>query len=109
LAKSSGLSGAAHHVVPFLRRGGSTAARIATEFVVSRSQAEYASRISVDRKPVLFRRVIYISCSIPLPAQTLIEMMGAGLHGSNPDEVGWPSDPKVGDIRERYPASFVTT
>jgi hypothetical protein len=30
----------------------STAARIAAEFVVSRSQAEYASRTSVDRKGI---------------------------------------------------------
>jgi hypothetical protein len=49
-SKSSGLIGAVHHAVPFLRPCGFTAAGIAAEFVVSRSQAEYASRISIGRK-----------------------------------------------------------
>jgi pimeloyl-ACP methyl ester carboxylesterase len=74
--------------------------------LVGHSQAGNVIPNMVPMRPALFRRIVYISCSIPLPGQTLIEMMGSGLHGSNPDEVGWPSDPKVGDIRERYPAMF---
>jgi len=72
--------------------------------LVGHSQAGNIIPNMVQMKPALFRRIIYVSCSIPLPGQTLIEMMGSGLHGSNPDEVGWPSDPKIGDIRGRYPA-----
>ncbi len=37
-------------------------------------------------------RVVHVSTSAPSPGQTLMEMLGTGLHGSNPDEVGWPLD-----------------
>ncbi len=74
--------------------------------LVGHSQAGNIIPNMVQMKPALFRRIVYVSCSIPLPGQTLIEMMGSGLHGSHPSEVGWPSDPKIGGIRERYPAMF---
>jgi pimeloyl-ACP methyl ester carboxylesterase len=77
--------------------------------LVGHSQAGNVIPNMIQMQPALFRRVIYISCSIPLPGQTVMEMMGSSLHGSSPDEVGWPSDPKVGDLRSLYPAMFVTT
>jgi pimeloyl-ACP methyl ester carboxylesterase len=46
-------------------------------------------------RPDLFRRVVYISCSIPLPGQTVLQMIGTGPHGSNEAEVGWPPTPTV--------------
>lgn len=74
--------------------------------LVGHSQAGNIIPNMLRMKPALFRRIIYIACSIPRPGQTLSAMMGSGLHGSNPDEVGWPSDPKVGDIRQRYAEMF---
>jgi pimeloyl-ACP methyl ester carboxylesterase len=50
----------------------------------------------------LFRRLVYVSCSIPLQGQTLVQMMGKGLHGSKENEVGWPVDPSTTPRRDRY-------
>jgi pimeloyl-ACP methyl ester carboxylesterase len=41
-------------------------------------------------RPGLFRRLVYLACSAPLPGQSILEMMGKGPHGSDPDAVGWP-------------------
>lgn len=57
-------------------------------------------------RPDLFRRLVYVSCSIPLPGQTVIEMMGNGTHGASPDEVGWPVDPKTTAMKDRYAAMY---
>lgn len=57
-------------------------------------------------RPDMFRRLVYLSCSIPLPGQTVLEMMGNGVHGSNPDEVGWPVDPGAVAMRDRYSAMY---
>jgi pimeloyl-ACP methyl ester carboxylesterase len=43
--------------------------------------------------PGLIARLIYLSCCAPLPGQSVLDMMGLGLHGQQPDEVGWPLDP----------------
>jgi alpha-beta hydrolase superfamily lysophospholipase len=45
------------------------------------------------RSPNLFNRLIYLSCCAPLPGQSVIDMMGYGLHGAHTDQVGWPLDP----------------
>lgn len=45
------------------------------------------------RSPDLFVRLIYLACCAPLPGQSVIDMMGFGLHGQEPDQVGWPLDP----------------
>jgi pimeloyl-ACP methyl ester carboxylesterase len=58
------------------------------------------------RRPDLFRRIVYVSCCMPLPGQTIQQMMGTGLHGSNPKEVGWPLDPATHGVHERYPVMF---
>jgi pimeloyl-ACP methyl ester carboxylesterase len=57
-------------------------------------------------RPDLFRRLIYISCSVPLPGQTVLQLMGNGPHGSNDNEVGWPADSKRAAMRDRYEALF---
>lgn len=54
-----------------------------------------------SRRPDLFRRLVYLSCSIPLPGQTILDMMGTGVQGSNPDEVGWRSEARAADMRAR--------
>lgn len=57
-------------------------------------------------RPDLFRRLVHVSCSIPLPGQTVLAMMGTGSHGSNPDEVGWPEGTAGEAPQRRYPAMF---
>lgn len=52
-------------------------------------------------RPDLFRRLVYVSCSIPLPGQTVIEMIGDDVHGASDDHVGWPVDPNTTDPRTR--------
>lgn len=61
--------------------------------LVGHSQAGTMLPVLWQRQPALFRRLIYVSCCAPLPGQSVLEMMGRGAHGENPDEVGWPLDP----------------
>jgi len=57
-------------------------------------------------RPHLFRRLVYVTCSAPLPGQSVTEMMGRGLHGSNENEIGWPLDPLTTEVGERSAAMF---
>lgn len=59
-----------------------------------------------DLRPDLFRRLVYVSCSVPLPGQTVLQLIGNGLHGSNENEVGWPVDPRTTSMHDRYDAMF---
>jgi pimeloyl-ACP methyl ester carboxylesterase len=74
--------------------------------LVGHSQAGTVLPLMTQRRPDLFRRLVYVTCSIPSPGQTILQMMGSGLHGSNPDEVGWLIDPKAGKRREHYRSMF---
>ena len=74
--------------------------------LVGHSQAGQAMAFMVTMRPDLFRRLVYISCSLPLPGQTVLEMIGTGVHGSDPDEVGWPLDPRASDMAERARVMF---
>lgn len=69
--------------------------------LIGHSQAGTVMPAMAARRPDLFRRLIYISCSIPLPGQTIIQMMGNSIHGSVETEVGWPADPETTPLRER--------
>ena len=73
--------------------------------LVGHSQAGGILPRMAARAPGRFRRLVHVSCSIPREGQTVLEMMGKGLHGSNPDEVGWPAGAE-GDPRTRYPQMF---
>jgi pimeloyl-ACP methyl ester carboxylesterase len=43
--------------------------------------------------PSLFSKLVYLSCSLPLEGESVMQMMGTALHGQDPDKVGWPQDP----------------
>ena len=73
---------------------------------VGHSQAGQAMNFMVKQKPGLFRRLVYVSCSAPLPGQNVQQMIGTGLHGANGAEVGWPLDPKTSSVAERYGLMF---
>lgn len=59
-----------------------------------------------ELRPDLFKRLIYVSCSIPKHGQTVIELMGNGLHGSDDNEVGWPVDRTTTSQHERCYAMY---
>src|SRR3546814_17824148 len=54
--------------------------------LVGHSQAGNLMPSLAALRPHAFRRLVYVSCSIPLPGQTVLQMMGSGVHGSHPDE-----------------------
>jgi len=74
--------------------------------LVGHSQAGCVLPAMAERRPGLFRRLVYVSCSMPLPGQTVQQMIGSGVHGGNPDEVGWPLDPATTTMRDRYTVMF---
>lgn len=74
--------------------------------LVGHSQAGCVMPRMAELRPDLFKRLIYASCSSPRPGQTIIEMMGAGLHGEKDDEIGWYLDPASMPAAERYRETF---
>lgn len=74
--------------------------------LVGHSQAGNVMPFIVERLATRLRHVVYIACSIPNPKQTTIEMMGEGIHGDHPDQVGWPLDLKTATPTERMTAMF---
>lgn len=77
------------------------AAQLENIILVGHSQAGTVIPAIAARKPTLFRRLIYVTCSIPLPGQNIIDMIGDSVHGSVETEVGWPVDPQTTSIRQR--------
>jgi len=43
--------------------------------------------------PGLFSHLIYLTTSVPLEGHSVNQTMGTSLHGTNPNEVGFPLDP----------------
>ena len=82
------------------------AAGLRDVILVGHSQAGQALPKMLEARPGLFKRLVYVTCSAPLPGQSVLQMIGTGPHGSNPDEVGWPVDPATGQMRERHGAMF---
>lgn len=60
----------------------------------------------LEMRPDLFHRLIYVSCSLPLPSQTVLQLMGHRLQGASKSEVGWPVDPSTTQLRDRYEAMY---
>lgn len=74
--------------------------------LVGHSQAGTILPRLVATRPDLFRRLVYVSCIAPLPGQSISQQMGAGRHGDNENEVGWPFDSKTMEPRQRYSLLF---
>ena len=77
------------------------AAELTDIVLVGHSQAGTLLPAMAARRPHLFRRLVYVACSVPLPGQTVIAMIGDDVHGASDDQVGWPVDPKTTGLRER--------
>ena len=63
--------------------------------LVGHSQAGTILPRPVEKRPELFRHLVFVSSIAPAPGQTIVQQMGLGLHGSNQNEVGWPVDPRT--------------
>ncbi|WP_317932293.1 alpha/beta hydrolase [Halioxenophilus sp. WMMB6] len=83
-----------------------TAAGIDQVTLVGHSQAGQVMSLMVAARPQLFQRLVYLSCSIPLPGQTVLAMLGSGRHGEQEHEVGWPLSPQSSTLEQRYRAMF---
>lgn len=57
-------------------------------------------------QPGRFSRLVYLSCSAPRKGVSFLQQIGNGLHGSHPDEVGWPIDPATSEPSDRYRVMF---
>ena len=74
--------------------------------LVGHSQAGQVMPFMAGMRPTLVRRLIYVTCSIPLAGQSVLQMMGDGRQGISENEVGFPFDPKTETILEKYPLMF---
>jgi pimeloyl-ACP methyl ester carboxylesterase len=82
------------------------AAGVRDALLVGHSQAGTVMPALQAAAPEAFRRAVYVSCCAPAPGQTVASMMGTSRHGENPDEVGWPVDPKTTPLDKRFAAMF---
>jgi pimeloyl-ACP methyl ester carboxylesterase len=74
--------------------------------LVGHSQAGTVLPSLIRARPSLFALAVYVSCAAPLQGQTVGQLMGAGLRGQNPEQVGWPLDPAKYGIAEQFGAMF---
>lgn len=81
-------------------------AGFAGAILVGHSQAGTVLPKMAEAQPGLASQLVYLSCSLPLPEQTIIEMIGTSLHGQNPDQVGWPLDPAESRDADRWEVMF---
>jgi pimeloyl-ACP methyl ester carboxylesterase len=70
-------------------------AGIDSAVLVGHSQAGQSLPIMARLRPNLFGKLVYVSCSAPLPGQSVGRMMGDSVRGANEAEVGWPVDPTM--------------
>jgi pimeloyl-ACP methyl ester carboxylesterase len=74
--------------------------------LVGHSQAGQVLPFMAEMKPGLFRRLVYISCSIPMPGQGVHALMGDSLRGTHEGEIGWPYDPATTGMMEGFGIMF---
>ncbi len=74
--------------------------------LVGHSQAGQPMPMMAQLRSDLFRRLIYVSCSAPLPGQSVNQMIGKRIQGTNESEVGWPVDPANTSMEERFTIMF---
>jgi pimeloyl-ACP methyl ester carboxylesterase len=74
--------------------------------LVGHSQAGSTLPLMAERKPGLFRRIVYVTCQACPPGRNSIDFMGNCRHGESDTEVGWPVDPETTTLAERFRAMF---
>jgi pimeloyl-ACP methyl ester carboxylesterase len=74
--------------------------------LVGHSQAGTVLPRLAAKGPELFRKLVYVSAIAPSPGKNILQQMGTGPRGSNPEEVGWPFDPETIDASKRSALMF---
>ncbi len=74
--------------------------------LVGHSQAGMTLPDMAALRPDLFSRLIFVTCSAPLPGKTTLDQMGLGLHGQYKHQVGWPVDPVTHSMVDRFRIMF---
>jgi pimeloyl-ACP methyl ester carboxylesterase len=74
--------------------------------LVGHSQAGMVLPLVAAARPDLIKRLVYVTCSAPLPGVTTLQQMGQGVHGDDPEQVGWPVDPETHSMDARYRIMF---
>lgn len=82
------------------------AAGLGDVVLVGHSQAGMTMPQMAETAPGLYRKLIFVTCSMPLPGMTTLDQMGMGLHGQSPDQVGWPVDPANVSMEDRLAMMF---
>lgn len=82
------------------------AAGLRDVILVGHSQAGMVLPRIAEFRPDLLNRLVYVTCSAPPAGMTTIERMGDGVHGQNPEQVGWPVDPASSTMEQRYRVMF---
>ena len=82
------------------------AAGLSDVVLVGHSQAGMELPQMAEFAPGLFRKLVFVTCSAPLPGKTMLDQMGMGLHGANSDQVGWPVDPLTSSMEDRFRVMF---
>jgi len=59
-----------------------------------------------SQAPDLFSELCYLTAAMPRIGQPVSQMMGSGLHGENPEVVGWPLDPAAHAMEDVLRAMF---
>ena len=74
--------------------------------LVGHSQAGMHLPHMAELAPGLFRKLVFVTCSAPLPGWTTLDQMGHDIgHGDDPDRVGYPLAAAAA-MAERYRAMF---
>ena len=82
------------------------AAGMSDVVLVGHSQAGMTMPQMAEFAPDLFSKLIFVTCSMPLPGKSTLDQMGSGQHGDKQDEVGWPVDPDSTSLEDRFRAMF---
>lgn len=83
-----------------------TAAGLSDIILVGHSQAGTLLPLMWQRQGGLISKLVYLSCCAPLQDQSVVDMMGQGVWGAHPDQVGWPLDPALHDRATMRPILF---
>ena len=74
--------------------------------LVGHSQAGMTMPQMAEFAPGLFGKLIFVTCTMPLPGKSTLDQMGNSQHGDKADEVGWPVDPGPSTMEQRFRTMF---
>jgi len=82
------------------------AAKVHQAALIGHSIAGALMPYMAAQDPSLFSDLIYLQTSAPKEGQSIVDLMGTGLHGQDPERVGYPVNPTTTPKREFFTALF---